>query len=95
MQNPHIQAGFFSEPCLMLHRIALAVVSEWCQKYADFTLLVVFETGRRRRPLRGSDRAPRVQAQNRRSGCTPSPTLGLLPSTAASELACRSPRYGC
>ncbi len=33
LQIPHIQAGFFSLPCPVLHRIALAVVSEWYQYY--------------------------------------------------------------
>ena len=38
MQNPHIQAGFFSLPCTVLHRIAFLVVSEWCQYYPRISL---------------------------------------------------------
>ncbi len=30
MQTLHTCVGFFSLPCTVLHRIALAVVSEWC-----------------------------------------------------------------
>jgi hypothetical protein len=37
---PHTYAGFFSLPCCVLHRIALAVVSEWCQKFVDYTSLI-------------------------------------------------------
>jgi len=31
LQIPHTQAGFSSPACYVLHRIALPVVSEWCQ----------------------------------------------------------------
>ncbi len=37
MQMPHIYAGFSSAACPTLHRIALAVVSKWCQKFVDYT----------------------------------------------------------
>jgi hypothetical protein len=33
---PHIYRGFLSLPCCVLHRIAFAVVSEWCQEYMNF-----------------------------------------------------------
>jgi hypothetical protein len=32
LQMAHIKARFSSPACWVLHRIALAVVSEWCQK---------------------------------------------------------------
>ncbi len=35
LQIPHTQAAFLSLPCPVLHRIALPVVSEWCQTYVD------------------------------------------------------------
>jgi hypothetical protein len=31
LQMPHIQRGFLSLPCCVLHRIGFAVVSEWYQ----------------------------------------------------------------
>ncbi len=33
MQNLHRYAGFLSLPCPVLHRIALPVVSKWCQHF--------------------------------------------------------------
>jgi hypothetical protein len=35
LQNPHFYRGFLSPVCSVLHRIALPVVSEWCQKVVD------------------------------------------------------------
>jgi hypothetical protein len=38
MQIPHFQRVFLSAGCLVLHRIAFAVVSEWCQRQARIRL---------------------------------------------------------
>jgi hypothetical protein len=35
LQIPHISRVFFSLPCPVLHRIAFAVGSKWCQYCAD------------------------------------------------------------
>jgi hypothetical protein len=35
LQILHIQAGFSSQLCWVLHGIALPVVSEWCQESMD------------------------------------------------------------
>jgi hypothetical protein len=32
---PHIYRGFLSLTCCVLHRIALPVVSKWCQESVD------------------------------------------------------------
>src|SRR5215207_359731 len=40
LQIPHIQAGFISLPCPVLHRIAFPVVSEWCQQVVDYAVSV-------------------------------------------------------
>jgi len=41
LQIPHIQGGFFAPPCPPLHRIAFAVVSEWCQEAVNYASRVV------------------------------------------------------
>jgi hypothetical protein len=37
LQNPHSQAASSATACPVLHRIALPVVSEWCQKSLGYT----------------------------------------------------------
>jgi hypothetical protein len=38
LQIPHFQRVFLSAGCLVLHRIALPVVSEWCQYHPRICL---------------------------------------------------------
>jgi len=42
LQSPHIQGAFFALACTALHPIALAVVSEWCQKHKIFRVNRLF-----------------------------------------------------
>jgi hypothetical protein len=44
LQIPHIQAGFISLPCPVLHRIAFPVVSQWCQEAMDYASPVPSQT---------------------------------------------------
>jgi hypothetical protein len=37
---PHVYRGFLSPACLVLHRIALPVVSEWYQEAVYYAALV-------------------------------------------------------
>jgi hypothetical protein len=41
---PQLLAGFFSLPCRVLHRIAFAVVSEWCHESVDYASSVSLQT---------------------------------------------------
>src|SRR3954451_8442821 len=78
LQNPHSWAAFSAPGCPVLHGIAFPVVSEWCQKDADFTSQFVFRAGRGPHLLRG-DRA------RRRASTQQALTLGTLPMLVSVE----------
>jgi hypothetical protein len=46
LQIPHIWTAFSALGCCVLHRIAFPVVSEWYQKYANFTSQFVCQASR-------------------------------------------------
>ena len=41
LQSPQILRDLFAVPCLMLHRIAFPVVSEWCQTMSGILALAL------------------------------------------------------
>jgi hypothetical protein len=50
LANPLCLEGFLSGPCPALHRIALAVASEWCQLVSVLSALVVLSRHLRKVP---------------------------------------------